>query len=90
MEGKYSIDTKELIHASAEVKDLISKMIEPLKSQRYSARDCLNHPWFLQFSTKEIEVGLLKKVFKNIRGYTVTSKLQEVIWVHMISMFVSP
>lgn len=55
---------------------MITKMLEPKKSQRYSTRDCLNHPWFYKFASKEVEVVVLKKAFKNIRGYAVSSKLQ--------------
>lgn len=43
--GEYNFDSREWLKVSIEAKELISKMLAFNPSFRYSAHECLQHPW---------------------------------------------
>ncbi len=61
---------KQWHNVSHEAKDLISKMLEKDPAQRYTAKQCLEHPWFQKHgdtsSPPHIDIRLLRRL-KNYR-----------------------
>jgi serine/threonine protein kinase len=67
----YTFDIPEAKHLSAEVKDLIKKILVPNK-QRITIEEILKHPWM----TKQLSHEPLKIDFKKLREFSSFSKLK--------------
>ena len=48
--GEYNFDSEEWLNVSILAKELISKMLAFNASIRYSAHECLQHPWLKKMS----------------------------------------
>ena len=76
-EMKYDLTGSKWSHISPQAKDLISKMMCP-QMDRYTAKECLNHPWFsLMESAKEmppIEIDV-----DTLKNYVYSNKLKKFV-----------
>lgn len=65
---------------SADVQDLIKKMLEPNPSKRLSAAQVLNHQWFAAYKAGNLsDSPISEEAFANLSKFHATSKLQKSI-----------
>ncbi|KAL0973160.1 hypothetical protein UPYG_G00199760 [Umbra pygmaea] len=62
--GKFEFSSPEWDDRSDTVKDLISRMLVVNPDLRYTAQDCLNHPFFQQYVLAEVRHFTPKRRFK--------------------------
>uniref|UniRef100_A0A8C8D458 phosphorylase kinase n=1 Tax=Oncorhynchus tshawytscha TaxID=74940 RepID=A0A8C8D458_ONCTS len=62
--GNYDLSSPEWDDRSDTIKDLISRMLMVNPDQRYTAQDCLNHPFFQQYVVAEVRHFTPKRRFK--------------------------
>lgn len=79
--GVYTVEHTPLANGSAEVLDLIEKLLEMNPKKRLSAEQALNHEWFHKMKTKELLFPTaklnLKTTFAQLAGYRKGFKLQQ-------------
>ncbi|CAG9329261.1 unnamed protein product [Blepharisma stoltei] len=81
-----SLGDKELAFYSAELKDLISKMLDLNYKQRISALDALNHPWF-SISNASQESKNFEESLKLLAQFNAQSKIEKSIYQYIVSQF---
>lgn len=64
----FDFDGEEWTNISAEAKDLINKLLVRDKTQRLSAKEILNHPWFASFKTQYVSNIISLKAGDNLRN----------------------
>lgn len=68
--GAFSLKLPELREISTEAKDLLSKMLEKDKNKRFSAEECLNHPWFQKVTDgSRVSKTTLNKALTNLSTF---------------------
>lgn len=85
---EYSMKGKGFEKVSEEVKDLIQNMLQADTTKRYSAQQCLDHPWFQKmFTEEEIAKDIDPGVMENVATFTSMSKLRTAFWTFLITYF---
>jgi len=89
MKGLYELNDSEWSHISPEAIDLIRKLLEYDPARRISAEEALNHPWFtLMLGDKGAgNQVVITKALKNLQDFRAERKLQEAIWIFLVSYF---
>ncbi|OMJ66074.1 hypothetical protein SteCoe_37214 [Stentor coeruleus] len=65
---------------SADVQDLIKKMLDPNPSKRFSAEQVLNHQWFASYKAGSLSDNpISEEAFTNLSKFHATNKLQKSI-----------
>ena len=86
--GVYRKNDKRWIRASKEVKDLIQKLLTYRPSQRLSAIQALNHPWFKITDSNilydNVPKGDVINCIKNLLTYNINNKLEELFLAYII------
>ena len=86
--GVYRKNDKRWIKASKEVKDLIQKLLTYRPSQRLSAIQALNHPWFKITDSNilydNVPKGDVINCIKNLLTYNINNKLEELFLAYII------
>lgn len=72
LKGKVKYDMDIWCNISEEARDLISKMLVP-EGIRLSAKQCLDHPWFMVDATKISGCSISVKTFERLKAYSKTS-----------------
>ena len=88
--GKFVFPEEEWDKVSKEAKHLISQMLNIDPSQRPSADQLLQHPWFTKQETiKNSERNLLKKkkYLKKMKEFQTRCKLQNAIFLFFVNFF---
>ena len=90
--GSYSMEGPEWANISVEAKDLISKMLIKDFSLRISAKDALNHCWFVN-NTKEkvlrLDIPIGRRSLRNLKDFRSATKLQEAILYFLVNQLTS-
>ena len=86
--GVYRKNDKRWLRASKEVKDLIKKLLTYRPSQRLTAIQALNHPWFKITDSNILYDNVPKKdvidCIKNLLTYNINNKLEELFLAYII------
>ena len=86
--GVYRKNDRRWIKASKEVKDLIQKLLAYRPSQRLTAIQALNHPWFKITDSNILYDNVSKneviKCIKNLLTYNINCKLEELFLAYII------
>ena len=86
--GVYMKNDRRWIKASKEVKDLIQKLLTYRPSQRLTAIQALNHPWFKITDSNILYDNVPKndviKCIKNILTYNINYKLEELFLAYIV------
>ena len=86
--GVYRKNDRRWIKASKEVKDLIQKLLTYRPSQRLSAIQALNHPWFKITDSNilydNVPKGDIISCIKNLLTYNINNKLEELFLAYII------
>jgi calcium-dependent protein kinase len=61
---------------SNDAKNLIKKMLTYKYTDRVTARDCLNDPWFTNASSLSVDKSLMMECMANLSKFSATQKLQ--------------
>ena len=79
--GNYSMEGTDWNRVSSGAKDLLKHMLEYDYNKRYSAEECLNHPWIKKFegvtSGQLVNEVYLESILVNISNLHVKEKLQQ-------------
>ena len=77
----YNKDEPRLVKHSPEVRDLVSKLLEKDIEKRYSAKEALDHPWFVKFGGRALFSNFdeeeIKPYIDNLLNYSFNSKIQQ-------------
>jgi len=89
--GHFDFDESEWAGITPGAKELIRKMLEYEPSKRISAEEALNDRWFTEIlGRKEIKNhDQAAKNLKSIQKFRAEKKIQEAIWIFMVSFFSS-
>ena len=86
--GVYSKNDRRWIKASKEVKDLIQKLLTYRPSQRLTAMQALNHPWFKMTDSNILYDNVPKSdiinCIRNLLTYNINYKLEELFLAYII------
>ena len=86
--GVYRKNDRRWIKASKEVKDLIQKLLTYRPSQRLTAIQALNHPWFKITDSNilydNVPKGDIISCIKNLLTYNINNKLEELFLAYII------
>lgn len=88
--AEISTQIKIFEKASEEAKDLIHKMLELNPDKRYSAKQCLSHPWFEKMAQEiQPDKNIDSKVMETIANFKGMTLLQNAFWAFAITYFSS-
>lgn len=74
--------------ASEEAKDLILKMMEKDPARRFSAQQCLEHPWFDKMLQElHLEKNIDAEIMETLASFRGMSLLKNAFWAFLISYF---
>ena len=86
--GVYRKNDRRWVKASKEVKDLIQKLLTYRPSQRLTAIQALNHPWFNLANSNILYDNVPKRdvidCIKNLLTYNINNKLEELFLAYII------
>ena len=87
---KYSFDYREFKEVSYNCKNLIQRLLEPIKEKRIKASEALKHPFFTEsFNPMELEkkdLSILKNLV-NFRKFK--SKFHEAMYIYICNNFIN-
>ena len=70
--GKYSFPPEDWNSVSPLAKDLIKEMLQLNPDKRFSAENCLIHPWMKSYASgQNIEAPVLANVLSNMKKFRV-------------------
>ena len=75
--GRFTFPSPEWDPISPQAKDLITQMLTLDPDRRISAREALNHSWFLQASTEQLNHSSASAIFKNLQTFKTEQTLQK-------------
>ena len=89
MVGEFSFPKEEWDYISDEAKDLISKMLVKDPKKRYSALQCLEHPWFNLPTESFIDLSKKQKYqfLDKMKNFQITCKLKRAVCLYFVSYF---
>ena len=86
--GSYSFPNEFTKEASPEIQSLIHQCLNVNPSERISAKEALNHPFFNSYQTKEyfihVTESFLNKTINNIKKYEINNNLQELTFTYIV------
>ena len=84
----YNKDEPRLVKHSPEVRDLVSKLLEKDIEKRYSAKEALDHPWFVKFGGRALFSNFdeeeIKPYIDNLLNYSFNSKIQQLVIAFLV------
>ena len=79
----YNENNPKLLTRSAEVRDLISNLLNKNIDKRFSAKEALNHEWFKKYNGRKLFGNFIKEdiepFINNLFNYTFHSKIQQLV-----------
>jgi calcium-dependent protein kinase len=83
--GSFDFQPEDWNHISKEAKIMIRKMLEYDPASRYSAEQALQDPWLKRWTHEKVEKPVILKILTNLRAYQAKHKLQEIMWMFLVS-----
>jgi calcium-dependent protein kinase len=84
----YNKDEPRLVKHSPEARDLVSKLLEKDIEKRYSAKEALDHPWFVKFGGRALFSNFdeeeIKPYIDNLLNYSFNSKIQQLVIAFLV------
>ena len=80
-------DTSEWRKISPKAQDLLNKMLEKKCDKRYTAFECLNHPWITEvenYPRRRIDNVIMSTFLKRIYNFTVKEKFQQAVIAYIV------
>ena len=80
-QGEFDFPPEEWDSISDEAKELINKMLRYNPKERYSAYECLQHPWFKKYSNGnavDVDKNLAKSALTNMKHFKRNRRLEQV------------
>ena len=80
-------DTSEWRKISPKAQDLLNKMLEKRYDKRYSAYECLNHPWITEvenYPRRRIDNVIMNSFLKRIYNFSVKEKFQQAVIAYIV------
>jgi calcium-dependent protein kinase len=87
--GKYVFPEEEWDNISDEAKDLIGKMLTFSPADRYSASDCLTHPWLTEHNKRKVDVNFSIKCLNNMKKFHAERKIQQAALTYIVNHLLS-
>lgn len=88
--GEFDYPKEEWDHISKEAKDLVAHMLTVEPKNRYSAVECLAHPWFQKHVEKtSSNKNVAKAVLSNMKKFKHNSKLEQATIGVIVNQIVS-
>jgi calcium-dependent protein kinase len=87
--GKFSFPEEEWKGLSNECKELIQCMLEFDPKKRYSAQQCLAHPWLTERNKKGLDNNLTKRALTNMKKFHAERKLQQASLTYIVNHLMS-
>ena len=83
--GKYDFDSEKWDEISNDAKDLIKHLLTFDTNKRFSAKQCLNHPWIIKHRrNKKINKVKLTEVVNNFKNYSAHLKMQQLTLAYIV------
>lgn len=87
-QGKFNTKNTKFLNSSKEVQDLIKKLLEVKVDKRLSAREALQHPWFVKYNAKKMFYSLgedkIRQYVNRLIRYKINSKFQQIILAFIV------
>ena len=84
----YNSKEPRLLKHSPEVRDLVSKLLQKDIDKRYSAKEALNHPWFVKFGGRNLFSNFkreeIEPYINNLFNYSYNSKIQQLVIAFLV------
>ena len=84
----YNSKEPKLLKHSAEVRDLVSKLLQKDTNKRYSAKEALNHPWFEKYGGRALFSNFkreeIEPYINNLFNYSFNSKIQQLVIAFLV------
>ena len=84
----YNKNEPKLVKHSVEVRDLVSKLLEKDVEKRYSAKEALEHPWFIKYGGRALYSNFseeeIKPFVNNLLNYYYNSKIQQLVIAFLV------
>ena len=88
--GEFDYPKEEWDHISKEARDLVAHMLTVEPKNRYSAVECLAHPWFQKHAEKtSSNKNVAKAVLSNMKKFKHNSKLEQATIGVIVNQIVS-
>ena len=92
--GVFKTNEERWIKGSREIKDLICKLLQYDPNKRISAKDALNHPFFITSNSNIFYESIPKEksleYIKNLLSYTINSRFQEMVLAYIVHNMPKP
>jgi serine/threonine protein kinase len=82
--GTYGITGGVWQVVSSDAKSLIKKMLTFKFTDRVTAREALNDPWFTNASSVMVDSEIMKECMQNLSRFSATQKLQQATMSMMV------
>ena len=85
--GKIETDSPEWRKISPKAQDLLNKMLEKKYDKRYSASECLNHPWITEvenYPRRRIDNIYMTTLLKRIYDLSIKEKFQQAVIAYIV------
>ena len=84
----YNSNEPKLLKHSEEVRDLVSKLLIKDMDKRYSAKEALNHPWFVKYGGRNLFSNFnreeIEPYINNLFNYSYKSKIQQLVIAFLV------
>ena len=88
--GEFDYSKEEWDHISKEARDLVAHTLTVEPKNRYSAVECLAHPWFQKLAEKtSSNKNVAKAVLSNMKKFKHNSKLEQATIGVIVNQIVS-
>jgi calcium-dependent protein kinase len=92
--GVYKTNEERYVNGSEELKDLITKLLKIDPKERISAKEALNHNFFIKANAnliyQNISKDLILSFIHNLLSYRINSKFQEMVLAYIIHNMPKP
>jgi calcium-dependent protein kinase len=87
--GRFSMESAVWEHISPEAKSLLRGLLTIPASERLTALQVLNHPWFAKFKSRGLSQVQLNSVLDNLKTFHSSVKLKEAVLTFITTMILT-